>query len=155
MKASDTIGHARRASGGPLLYVPDEDDSNDSKDVDMNDNKNKNVKDNLNDSHKKKDYKGQEKKKDSVKKEDTSNKKGVENKRPKDTKAGNQQTSTKHTTASPSPKYQTKPFNKLLNGVTFVISGFENPLRSDLRNQALEMGAFYKSNWDRTCTHLM
>lgn len=50
----------------------------------------------------------------------------------------------------------TKPFNELLNGVTIVISGIQNPDRAELRTKALEMGAKYKPDWDdNTCTHLM
>lgn len=52
-----------------------------------------------------------------------------------------------------SKKY--KPFNQLLNGVVLVISGIQNPDRTDLRNKAIELGAKYKANWDQTCTHLM
>lgn len=48
-----------------------------------------------------------------------------------------------------------KPFAQLLEGVTLVISGIQNPDRSNLRAQALAMGAKYKSDWDNTCTHLM
>lgn len=49
----------------------------------------------------------------------------------------------------------TKPFNELFKGVTIVISGIQNPDRSELRTKALEMGAKYKPDWDNTCTHLM
>lgn len=50
----------------------------------------------------------------------------------------------------------TKPFNELLNGVTIVISGIQNPDRADLRTKALAMGAKYKPDWNNnTCTHLM
>jgi len=49
----------------------------------------------------------------------------------------------------------TKPFNQLLNNVVFVMSGYENPYRSNIRSKALEMGAKYKHNWDQFCTHLM
>lgn len=48
-----------------------------------------------------------------------------------------------------------KPFIQLLEGVTLVISGIQNPDRGFLRAQALSMGARYKSDWDNTCTHLM
>jgi len=39
--------------------------------------------------------------------------------------------------------------------VVFVMSGFQNPLRGKLRDKALEMGAQYKPDWGRGCTHLM
>nr|XP_029734884.1 LOW QUALITY PROTEIN: DNA repair protein XRCC1 [Aedes albopictus] len=48
-----------------------------------------------------------------------------------------------------------KPFNKLLENVVLVISGIQNPDRANLRNQALAMGAKYKSDWDSSCTHLI
>lgn len=49
----------------------------------------------------------------------------------------------------------TRPFNQLLNDVVFAMSGYENPYRSNVRSKALEMGATYKHNWDRSCTHLL
>lgn len=49
----------------------------------------------------------------------------------------------------------TKLFNQLLSDVIFSMSGYENPYRSTIRSKALEMGAIYKNNWDRSCTHLM
>jgi DNA-repair protein XRCC1 len=57
----------------------------------------------------------------------------------------------------PKPKKepQYKPFDKLLNGVTFVISGYQNPERGNLRQKAIDMGARYKGDWDDSCTHLM
>lgn len=50
---------------------------------------------------------------------------------------------------------QFKPFAKLLSGVTFVLSGYQNPERGDIRQKALDMGARYKADWDRDCTHLV
>jgi len=43
----------------------------------------------------------------------------------------------------------------LMKKVVFVLSGFENPERSNLRDQALEMGALYRPDWSKGCTHLM
>ncbi|XP_065084161.1 DNA repair protein XRCC1 [Ochlerotatus camptorhynchus] len=48
-----------------------------------------------------------------------------------------------------------KPFNKLLENVVLVISGIQNPGRANLRNQAIALGAKYKSDWDPSCTHLI
>ncbi|XP_046664912.1 DNA repair protein XRCC1 [Homalodisca vitripennis] len=48
-----------------------------------------------------------------------------------------------------------KPFSRLLEGVIIVISGYQNPLRGELRSKAGAMGAKYKADWDRTCTHLI
>jgi len=42
-----------------------------------------------------------------------------------------------------------------MRGVTFVLSGFQNPSRGQLRDQAMEMGAKYKSDWGKGCTHLI
>ncbi|KFD56602.1 hypothetical protein M514_02706 [Trichuris suis] len=47
------------------------------------------------------------------------------------------------------------PFSSLLKGVTFVLSGFMHPMRGDLREKAVRMGAKYRSNWDNQCTHLV
>lgn len=48
-----------------------------------------------------------------------------------------------------------KSFSKMLEGVVFVLSGFQNPFRAELRDMATEMGAVYKGDWDKTCTHLI
>lgn len=50
---------------------------------------------------------------------------------------------------------QSKPFHKLLEGVVFVMSGFQNPFRGELRDKAIEMGAVYKPDWKKGCTHLI
>jgi DNA-repair protein XRCC1 len=42
-----------------------------------------------------------------------------------------------------------------MKSVVFVLSGFQNPFRSELRNKATTMGAIYNDDWDETCTHLM
>ncbi|CAG2060033.1 unnamed protein product [Timema podura] len=50
---------------------------------------------------------------------------------------------------------QRKLFSKLLEGVVFVMSGYQNPHRAHIRTKALEMGAKYKTDWSVGCTHLM
>lgn len=50
---------------------------------------------------------------------------------------------------------QYKKFDKLLDGVTFVLSGYQNPERGVIRQKAIDMGAKYKADWDRSCTHLV
>lgn len=57
--------------------------------------------------------------------------------------------------AAPAKNITYKPFHQLLSGVTFVFSGYVNPERGNLRQKALDMGAKYKPDWDRSCTHLM
>ena len=52
-------------------------------------------------------------------------------------------------------KKSSKPFERLMEGVTFVLSGFQNPLRGDLRDKAMAMGAKYKPDWGKGCTHLV
>lgn len=52
-------------------------------------------------------------------------------------------------------KIDYKPFDKLLEGVTFVFSGYVNPERGILRSKALELGAKYQPDWNDKCTHLM
>ncbi|KAL0415288.1 UNVERIFIED_CONTAM: DNA-repair protein XRCC1 [Sesamum latifolium] len=46
-------------------------------------------------------------------------------------------------------------FSKLMEGVVFVLSGFVNPERGDLRSQMLEMGAEYQPDWTPNCTLLV
>lgn len=60
--------------------------------------------------------------------------------------------------AGPSPpkrQRKQKPFNQLMSKVIFGLSGFVNPKRSELRDKAIAMGAKYKADWDKSCTHLM
>ncbi|XP_022699383.1 DNA repair protein XRCC1-like isoform X4 [Varroa jacobsoni] len=45
--------------------------------------------------------------------------------------------------------------SKIMQGVTFALSGFQNPLRSQIRMQALSMGAKYMPDWSDECTHLI
>lgn len=52
-------------------------------------------------------------------------------------------------------KTQTKRLETLMANVVFVMSGYENPLRSQLRDKAIAMGAKYATKWDSNCTHLM
>lgn len=44
---------------------------------------------------------------------------------------------------------------KILQGVIVVLSGFQNPFRSELRDKALELGAKYRPDWTPDSTHLM
>merc|ERR1711881_122815 len=55
----------------------------------------------------------------------------------------------------PNRKYKTVPFEKLMGGVVFTISGYQNPFRAELRQKALDMGARYRGDWDNSCTHLI
>ncbi|XP_070505362.1 DNA repair protein XRCC1 [Chironomus tepperi] len=59
------------------------------------------------------------------------------------------------TQKKPDKEIKYKPFNKLMEGVTFVISGYQNPERGIIRQKALDMGAKYKADWDDNCTHLI
>eukprot|EP00042_Codosiga_hollandica_P047080 m.505678 g.505678 ORF g.505678 m.505678 type:complete len:179 (-) comp57366_c0_seq15:1453-1989(-) len=43
----------------------------------------------------------------------------------------------------------------MMGDVVFVLSGFQNPLREQIRNNAISLGASYRANWDRSCTHLI
>ncbi|CAF2154219.1 unnamed protein product [Rotaria magnacalcarata] len=43
----------------------------------------------------------------------------------------------------------------IMKNVVFVLSGFQNPLRSQLRNKAISMGATYSDDWNEKCTHLI
>ncbi|XP_057348600.1 DNA repair protein XRCC1 isoform X1 [Manis pentadactyla] len=44
---------------------------------------------------------------------------------------------------------------KILQGVVVVLSGFQNPFRSELRDKALELGAKYRPDWTADSTHLI
>ncbi|XP_027714032.1 DNA repair protein XRCC1 isoform X4 [Vombatus ursinus] len=44
---------------------------------------------------------------------------------------------------------------KVLEGVVVVLSGFQNPFRSELRDKALELGAKYRPDWTSDSTHLI
>ena len=46
-------------------------------------------------------------------------------------------------------------FKELLRGVHFTISGFQNPLRGEIRQKGLDMGAQYHGDWGSSCTHLV
>merc|ERR1719447_25728 len=50
---------------------------------------------------------------------------------------------------------KTAPFRDLLRGVVFALSGFQNPLRGEIRGKAMEMGAKYEPDWSSRCTHLI
>ncbi|KAK2844919.1 hypothetical protein Q5P01_011578 [Channa striata] len=54
-----------------------------------------------------------------------------------------------------SPSAQQVPFNRIMEGVVFVLSGFQNPFRGELREKALDMGAKYRPDWTPDCTHLI
>jgi len=47
------------------------------------------------------------------------------------------------------------PLGRVMSRVKFVLSGLQNPLRGQLRDKAKEMGAIYKPDWEKHCTHLM
>uniref|UniRef100_A0A1A8F362 DNA repair protein XRCC1 n=1 Tax=Nothobranchius korthausae TaxID=1143690 RepID=A0A1A8F362_9TELE len=61
----------------------------------------------------------------------------------------------------PKPKQTTSKnkqqvsFNRIMEGVVFVLSGFQNPFRGQLRDMALEMGAKYRPDWTPDSTHLI
>lgn len=48
-----------------------------------------------------------------------------------------------------------KELGKILQGVVVVLSGFQNPFRSELRDKALELGAKYRPDWTPDSTHLI
>ncbi|XP_016149815.1 DNA repair protein XRCC1-like [Sinocyclocheilus grahami] len=62
--------------------------------------------------------------------------------------------------SKPEPKPKAKsaepvPFNRIMEGVVFVVSGFQNPLRGELRDKALALGARYRPDWTPDSTHLI
>lgn len=53
-------------------------------------------------------------------------------------------------------KYPKKlAYEEIMSGVKFVMSGFSNPKRSKLRDEAIAMGARYCVKWQKDSTHLM
>ena len=57
-------------------------------------------------------------------------------------------------TAEP-PKKKARPFDQIMKKVIFCLSGYQNPERGKIRDKALEIGASYKPDWGKDCTHLM
>nr|BAG57023.1 unnamed protein product [Homo sapiens] len=53
------------------------------------------------------------------------------------------------------PRAGPEELGKILQGVVVVLSGFQNPFRSELRDKALELGAKYRPDWTRDSTHLI
>ncbi|XP_047646409.1 DNA repair protein XRCC1 isoform X5 [Phacochoerus africanus] len=53
------------------------------------------------------------------------------------------------------PRAGPQELGKILQGVVVVLSGFQNPFRSELRDKALELGAKYRPDWTPDCTHLI
>lgn len=53
------------------------------------------------------------------------------------------------------PRAGPQELGKILEGVVVVLSGFQNPFRSELRDKALELGAKYRPDWTPDSTHLM
>ncbi|XP_071842897.1 DNA repair protein XRCC1-like [Apostichopus japonicus] len=48
-----------------------------------------------------------------------------------------------------------KKSDEIMKGVRFVLSGYQNPYRGELRDKAVRMGAKYEANWGPGCTHLI
>lgn len=62
--------------------------------------------------------------------------------------------------SKPEPKPKAKPakavpLNRIMEGVVFVLSGFQNPFRAELRDKAVAMGARYRPDWTSDSTHLI
>ncbi|XP_076066618.1 DNA repair protein XRCC1-like [Oratosquilla oratoria] len=73
----------------------------------------------------------------------------------KKAKKGPVSPSTASSSAEPKKRKMTRPFTGLMSDVVFVMSGYQNPQRGDLRDKMVEMGAKYKPDWDSKCTHLI
>ena len=61
----------------------------------------------------------------------------------------------KRTKTEPGKYSKEKQFSQLMEDVVFVMSGYQNPERGKIRDKALEMGAQYKPDWVKGCTHLI
>ncbi|XP_014671099.1 PREDICTED: DNA repair protein XRCC1-like isoform X2 [Priapulus caudatus] len=46
-------------------------------------------------------------------------------------------------------------FYSIMRGVVFALSGYQNPVRGQIREMAVEMGAKYRPDWMPECTHLI
>ncbi|XP_054444544.1 DNA repair protein XRCC1 isoform X2 [Pteronotus mesoamericanus] len=53
------------------------------------------------------------------------------------------------------PRAGPQELGKILKDVVVVLSGFQNPFRSELRDKALELGAKYRPDWTPDSTHLI
>ncbi|KAF6079967.1 X-ray repair cross complementing 1 [Phyllostomus discolor] len=53
------------------------------------------------------------------------------------------------------PRAGPQELGKILKDVVVVLSGFQNPFRSELRDKALELGAKYRPDWTADSTHLI
>ncbi|RDY01603.1 DNA-repair protein XRCC1 [Mucuna pruriens] len=73
----------------------------------------------------------------------------------KGVKSSEGETPKKSKVQTESSSLESKSFNKLLEGVVFVLSGFVNPERGMLRSRAMEMGAEYQPDWNSHCTLLV
>uniref|UniRef100_H2ZBQ2 BRCT domain-containing protein n=1 Tax=Ciona savignyi TaxID=51511 RepID=H2ZBQ2_CIOSA len=62
------------------------------------------------------------------------------------------ETKLKTETKAPSSKNSS---DRILNGVVVALSGYQNPLRGQIRETALKMGAQYRKEWKNDCTHLI
>ncbi|XP_076438303.1 DNA repair protein XRCC1-like isoform X2 [Babylonia areolata] len=71
------------------------------------------------------------------------------------TRSGDAPPPLKRTKTEPPKPSPARAFSQLMEKVTFVLSGFQNPYRGELREKALEMGAVYKPDWGKGCTHLI
>ncbi|KAK6990048.1 DNA repair protein XRCC1-like isoform X1 [Biomphalaria glabrata] len=69
--------------------------------------------------------------------------------------SSSEKTTLKRTNTEPNKASSSKTFRKIMESVVFVLSGFENPGRGQLRDMALEMGAKYRPDWGKGCTHLV
>ncbi|XP_068241589.1 DNA repair protein XRCC1 [Palaemon carinicauda] len=99
---------------------------------------------------------GKDREKTKKDKNDHRNSTSESNKKKKDSKDLQRTSSSSSSpSSSSSSKRKSAPFASLLKGVTFVLSGYQNPLRSQIRDMMVEMGARYKPDWDPSCTHLI
>ncbi|XP_053375045.1 DNA repair protein XRCC1-like isoform X2 [Mercenaria mercenaria] len=61
----------------------------------------------------------------------------------------------KKTRSEPPKESPVKEFSRLMEKVVFVMSGYQNPYRAELRDRAVAMGATYRPDWGKGCTHLI
>ncbi|XP_078381815.1 DNA repair protein XRCC1-like [Oculina patagonica] len=74
---------------------------------------------------------------------------------PKENKKNKSPPPAKKKRESPNHDDSSVSFDEIMKGVVFVMSGFVNPERGNLRDKALQMGAQYRQDWGKGCTHLI
>ncbi|OON14280.1 XRCC1 protein, partial [Opisthorchis viverrini] len=85
----------------------------------------------------------------------TSHRSSVANSKQQSTGASVSSAMSQSPPSSPSRGGSHPTSSRPLHGVVFCLSGYQNPLRSELREKALDLGASFRQDWGPSCTHLI